>query len=437
MYSIALLLGIALCHTTTMAGMKRINRTTRQLPRGPVSFPTLAMARMYLRAPSDANYVVWNPAWPIDRDLEDVCASLGANDILVLPERPEPYIVDASEGFRANGVATVTGRRGELPIVSTYHGSRPARTWFAMVRAQRGILGLGPGAVIRLSQSSWTQERQIEDAGSTQADGWVSPGRFWTNLQGVKQGELVGAMEKVIEAAHDSPYFGNFTLRGRDLGGVAYSAIGLYNPGLKICEHLDLSNGWRGFMGMPNGETGAISATLGTYLIDSCIAGTRDDTGTRVATSPVMVNNSTGGTIRRTDARDAYAGMTTIWRSTGKHTLIEVNNRFNQGSGINLEDCQAGFELEWIGGSNYANWHNAGGKGVPPSDAATFSTYAMHMGLNATGGSAKITLRGVDLDTGPTPGALCVQIYGTSLQQASDISCRDTNGSVVPVQLYY
>lgn len=413
-----------------------MSRRSHQLPRGPVSFASLAQARAALLAPSDASYVMWDSSWPADRDLEDVFASLDGNDILVLPEREQPYYIDSSEGFRASGVASVTGRHGEVPIVSAYHGTRGARTWFGMARAQRGILGLGPRAVIQPSPSSWTQEPQIEDAGSVQPDGWVSPGRYWTDTAGVKKEELLGAQEKLIEAAHDSPYFGNFTMRGRDLGGVAYCAIAMYTPGLKICEHLDLSNGWRGFMGMPNGETGAISATLGTYLIDSCVLGTRDETGKRVGTSSVMINNSLGGTIRRTDARETYAGMMTIWHSTGQHTLIDVNNQFNQGSGINLEDCQAGFGLEWIGGSNYANWHNNGGKGTPPDDAATYSTTGLHIGLNAVGGSAKITVRGVDLDRGPAADALCVQLYGASVQQTSDIRCYDAAGNVVPVQVY-
>ncbi len=415
---------------------RRLQRSDAPLARGPVSFASLAAARAALRAPADANYVVWDSAWPVDRDLEDVFAGLGPNDILVLPERDQPYLIDSSEGFRAAGVASVTGRYGELPIVSTYHGLRPARTWFAMARARRGILGLGPRVVIQLSQSSWTQESQIEDAGSVQPDGWVSPGRYWTNTSGVRQGELVGAQEKIIEAAHNSPYFGNICLRARDLGGVAFSGIATYASGLQVFEHLDISNGWRGFMGVPNGETGGICTSQGTYYIDSNILGTRDGTGARVGTSPVMVNTSSGGTIRRTDARESRVGMMTIWNSTGRHTLIDVNNQFNEGSGINLEACQAGFALEWIGGSNYPNWHHTGGKGVPPSDDTTYPNYALHIGLNAVGGSASITLRGVDLDRGPTAGALCVQLYGASVQQASDIRCYDAAGNAIPVQLY-
>ena len=110
--------------------------------RGPVSYSSLEEAKTALGAPTDANYVMWNTSWPKDRDLEDVFASLGSNDILVLPERPEPYIIDSSEGFRAAGVTSVTGRNGQLPIVNKYKGIRTARTWFAMARARQGILGM-------------------------------------------------------------------------------------------------------------------------------------------------------------------------------------------------------------------------------------------------------------------------------------------------------
>ncbi len=60
----------------------------------------------------------------------------------------------------------------------------------------------------------------------------------------------------------------------------------------------------------------------------------------------------------------------------------------------------------------------------------------MHIGLFSEVGSAKITLRGVDLDRGYTPGALNIQGYGATHQQASDIQCFDVNGVPIPVKLY-
>lgn len=403
--------------------------------RGPIRFASLAAARAVLKAPADANYVTWNPSWPKDRDLEDVFATeLGANDILVLPERPEPYIVDASEGFRAAGVQSVRGRNGNLPIVNRYKGIRNARTWFAMARARRGILGLGPDARIEMSNSAWRQERQIQDKGSVQEDGWVSPGRTWINTSGVQQGELVGAQEKVIEAEHRSPYFGNFTMRTRDLGGVAYS--GLVSGGTtQTFERLDLTAGWRGFLGVPNGETGSIATGGGTYLISKVIMGTRDANGNRVGTSPIMINSCTGGgRIEDVDASETYAGMLTIWNSGGKHVLSNVNTRFNRGPGLNLEKLQAGFELEWIGGSNWSDYKGNGGKSPKPADQGTSG--GLHVGIFAEGGSAKLKFVGVDFDNGPTPGAVNIQSYGNTKQKLVDIVRTDAAGNPLPVKVY-
>lgn len=403
--------------------------------RGPVSFASLTAARAALNAPSDANYVVWNSSWPVDRDLEDVFAlELGANDILVLPERPEPYVIDSSEGFRASGVQSVTGRNGQVAIVNRYKGIRGARTWFAMARARRGILGLGPNAVIEVSNSSWTQEPQIQDAGSVQEDGWTSPGRYWTNTSGVVQSELVGCQEKVIEAAHATPYFGNFTMRSHSLGGVAYSAIGVGSTTASTFERLNLSGAWRGFLGVPNGEAGGIGISGHNYFISRCILGTRDSSGTRVATSPIMINNSSGGRIEHVYAGESYAGMLTIWNSSGTHTLDNVDCRFNWGPGINLEKCQSGFTFVMNGGSIWSDYYGNGGKSPKPSDQGTKGR--LHIGIYSEVGSANITLNGVDLDTGPTAGALNLQSYGTTQQTVSTIHCYDTQGASVPIKAY-
>lgn len=407
-----------------------------QLQRGPVRYADLAAARAALRTPADANYVVWNPAWPDNRDLEDVFAlELGANDILVLPERDAPYIIDSSEGFRASGVQSVTGRYGDLPIVSTYKGLRSARTWFAMARARRGILGLGPNARIEVSQSSWTQEPQVQDAGSVQEDGWVSTGRYWTNTSGVVQSELVGCQEKIIEAASTNPYFGNFTLSARDLGGVAFSGIAGRGG---TFERLQLSGAWRGFLGVPNGEAGGIGITGGdAYYVTKCIVGTRDTNGTRVGTSPIMVNSSPGGIIEGVEASETRAGMLTIWNSTGLHELRNVTCRYNQGPGLNLEKCQPGFELHWNGGAVWSDYHGTGDRPRKPSDQGTGG--GLHIGLNIASSSVKIRIENVDIDKGPTNGTLNIQAYGTattSNQLVSDITYIGPQGVAVTPKVY-
>jgi hypothetical protein len=405
--------------------------------RGPTTFTTLAAARTALHTPSDANYVMWDNTWPVNRDIEDVFASLGANDILVLPERPEPYIIDSSEGFRAAGVRSVTGRNGQLPIVSSYKGIRPARTWFAMARATRGVLGLGPNAVIQMSNSSWTQEPQLQDKGSKMENGtYISPGRYWTDTNGVLQSELVGCQEKLLEATHRSPYFGNFTLKSRYLGGVAFHGVAIGGGSNGVVERLEMSGAWHGFLGIPNGESGGIAVNSNSnYLISKNILGTRDSTGFRTGTSPVMINSSNGGRIEETDACETFAGMMTLWNCSGKHTLVDVNNRWTN-PGINLEKCQAGFELDWTGGSNWSNYNDNGGKPGKPSDQGSYRN-GLHISLNSPGGSSVITLRGVDIDRGPQANTLCVQSWGADTKQTVDtIKCYDAAGASIPVRLY-
>lgn len=405
--------------------------------RGPISYPNLSTARAALNTPSDANYVMWNNAWPDDRDLEDIFAlELASNDILVLPERAAPYVIDSSEGFRAAGVQSVTGRYGQLPIINRYMGIRGARTWFAMARARRGILGLGPNARIEVSQSAWTQEPQIQDAGSVQEDGWVSPGRYWTNTSGVIQSELVGCQEKIIEAAHATPYFGNFTLVAHDMGGVAFGGI-LGNGG--TFERLQLSNSWRGFLGIPNGEAGAIaSGGSNPYYIRKCILGTRDTTGVRVGTSPIMINSSTGGgIIEDTDASETKKGMLTIWNSSGVHILRNVNCHFNDGPGLNLEKCNPGFELQWLGGSLWSDYYGNGDRYPKPVDQGTIGR--MHISMNISSSSVKVTVDGVDIDQGPTVGKLNIQAYGTattSNQLVSDVTYISPQGVTITPKIY-
>ncbi len=99
-------------------------------------------------------------------------------------------------------------------------------------------------------------------------------------------------------------------MQGRDLCGVAYTAIATYSTGRQVFEHLDLSGAWR------------------------------------VATSPIMINASLGGSGDAMVMTESVAGMPTIWNSRGKHIFRNVHSRFHRGFGVNLEKCQAGFEFE-------------------------------------------------------------------------------------------
>ena len=147
-----------------------------------------------------------------------------------------------------------------------------------------------------------------------------------------------------------------------------------------------------------------------------------------------MINSSTGGLIEHTDACETNHGMLTIWNSSGTHTLNNVNLRFNSGPGMNLEKNQAGMVLNMNGGSIWSDYYGNGGKSPKPADQGTMGR--LHFGIFSENGSAKVTLRGVDLDTGPTPGALCCQSYGNTQQLASDIKCYDANNNPIPVKSY-
>lgn len=393
---------------------------------GPVSFPSIEAMKASgkFRIPRDANLVMWSHG---NKTLEEVLGTLGGNDILVLPERSQPYLIDSSGGFRAAGVGSIAGQGGKrIPVTSTFQG-RDARTWFAMARAQRGIIGLGPGAVIATTDSGFRQEAQIEDKGSPLVGGGTSPGRYWWNTSGVKQYELAGAQEKLIETAHSNAYFANFGLRGRDFGGVAYSAISM--PGGTL-ERLNLNGAWRGFQAVPNGETAAIAINGGRYLISRVAIGPLDEQGRRVGSSPVMVNNSPGGRWEYGDVSQTRVGMPTIWRSSGRHEWYEVSSRWGGGHGVNIEAAKDGFEFVMTGGRL---WPNRGGRGGNPSPDGIHGN-GLHLALHATG-RATIALNNVDLDSNVQAGKLNVQLYNGT--DPSKVRASVTNGGIaVPIAAY-
>ena len=376
------------------------------------------------RIPSDANLVTWHFG---NQTLEQVFMQLKANDILVLPERTEPYYIDSSDGFRAGGVSSILGQDGKrIPIVNTYMG-KPARTWFAMARATRGVIGLGPGAVIEPTNSGFTQEAQIPDKGSVLPGGGTSPGRYWWNTSGVKQGEMVGAQEKILESVDPNAYFANFTMHGRDFGPIAYNAISTHGGTL---ERLDLDGAWRGFEAVPNGETGAITVTKGTYLISRDSMSPLDEQGRRVGSSPVMINNSPGGRWEYGDVSQTRVGMPTIWHSSGNHVWYDVKSRFGTKQAVNLEDVLDGFHFTMTGG---ALWPNRAGRGGHASPDGIYGN-GLHIGMSAVG-RATITLNDVDLDQNVQAGKLCVQLYGST--RPSNVTINVTNaGRSVPVAAY-
>lgn len=379
---------------------------------GPVAYGSLDEARADLGAPTDANYVMWNFG---STDLETVFASLSPNDILVLPERSEPYYIDSSKGFMAAGVTGVdgTGANGLkdgsiVPIVSN------PRLWFEMSRARRGIIGLGPGAVVAPSPSSWTAPRQpiLEDEPA--ATRWQKA--YFANGTTTN---LVGAQNTLMGFEATNPFFANFVMKGRDFGGVAYSSLKRTGgtAGLATMKRFIFDQSWRSHDGVPNGEVGALSLNGGTYLYEHLDMVTPSEG--YAGGSPLMWNNCTGGTLRHIRARGAKAGMWTFWRCGGLNTLEDCHISAGQ-TGMNIEENRAGFEVDWTGGSMSLGIDWPGNK--------------FHYGINPVGGPPRITMRGVDIGTNAyTPGALTLNIYGTAgIAKRSYIACDNRPISCVP-----
>lgn len=346
----------------------------------PVSYASLAEARTALDAPTDANYVMWSHG---SQTLETVFASLGANDILVLPERAEPYLIDSSNGFMAAGVQEIDGPNGtRTPIVSN------SRLWFAMSRAQRGIIGLGPGAVISPSDSSFTAPAQPYPMTRYMTDGSTA--------------QLVGCANKLIEAEHAYPFFANFTMTGRSFGGVSYNGIVSGDHTHTTAKRIHFDGSWRGFSGIPNGEAAGLGLSKGTYLIENCDF--RSDEGP----SPIMWNRNTGGVVRHVRTSIPNYGMFTFWRSGGVNTFENVWLNCNQ-IGMNLEENMAGFTLNWSGGKMMLN---------------STSNNKFHLNINPSNGSNKVTLNNVTVSpNGYTANRMCAHVYTTSgVQKRSDVS---------------
>lgn len=339
--------------------------------RNPVSYPSLAAAREALGAPTDANYVTWDPAWTSQglRLQEVFTSKLAANDILVLPERVAPYEIDSSNGFMASGVGWITGQLpNDTPQTRIQIVSNP-RCWFEMARGRRGILGLGPGAVVQPSASSFSRPAQpiTQDTGGTMS-AYNAGGGFLQNL--------VGAQDALMRFDHANAWCGNFILKGRDFGGVAYS--GMFAPNV-VNFVGDAAS--RGHAGVPNGETGTIASNNVNVRYENVDIITTDSTGARVVVSPMMLNRNTGGTFKNVTLGRPRAGMLTFWRCTGSYTMQQVKVAGNDVS-MNLEEGGPGFVLNWDGGSvsTVGSYHIVG-EASPGSKVLTFNNLEVSGGI--------------------------------------------------------
>ncbi len=384
-----------------------LNPEDGDAPYRPVSYASLPAAIAGMGLPTDAQYVIWNHG---DQHLEQVHAALPADAVLVLPERynadgtPKPYLIDSSKGFMAANVASVDGTGPDgLKDGSRWPIVHNSRMWFAMTRGRRGLVGLGPGAVIAPSESSWRMGRQPIKENEPDKDA------FYYTTAGQKL-SMAGASMKLIELVHQNPIVANLTFRSRSFDGVAYSTVGMAEgSGLKTVKRCFFDGSWRGHAGVPNGETGALSLSRGTYLIENC------DFRSVNGTSPIMWNQTQGGTVRHVRSSRPEFGMFTFWRCGGVNVFEDVYTDSRQ-LGMNIEENQAGFELRWTRGRMTLDF--AGNK--------------FHFGINPSGGAPKIHLQDVELSGNAyTENRMTANIYTTS--GVAKRSWVTSGGSTLPV----
>src|SRR5690606_36919476 len=241
-------------------------------------------------APADANYVTWSWARSSGMTLHEALQTLTPTDILVLPEDELPYEVDSSSGFVADSQRDV-----------------------AMARAKRGLVGLGPGTIVQTSESAYSEPPQD---GST------------------------GNRNKVLECWATGGYFGNFEMRGRDFGGVAYDAL-KHEGANSVFERIFCNAAHRGFLAYPPGEAGGLVSHGGNGVsVYNCEVECRDSEGERVGASPVMFNSQNNVLIQDCYFHHAREGFPTFWNVTNV-TTRRVRSEYNE----------AGFNHELVGGT--------------------------------------------------------------------------------------
>lgn len=329
----------------------------------------------YGNPPTNLNYRMWN--FSSSTTLSAALAAMGPNDCLVLPERSAPYYVDTSRGFAYPG------------------------TYRAMARAKAGIYGMGPGAVIQYGPSSFSQGRA---------------------------GGSSGNVNRILECYTAGAYFGNFTMKGRYLGGCAFDAIKAVGSST-VLENLRFVGAHRGWLNNPPGETGAISGLNGGgQIVRNCEIDCRDSTGARVGTSPLMFNQQANVTVQDVWAHHSLAGAgVTAWR-VNNMTVRRVRSEYNGSSSGMLNGHAFNFEQS---------------TGTILVDGCTFlCAYGANTGVHLAAGSyysnpARIRVVAPVHDAGPYRGPFAVHIsatYGGTTQTYSPsmISVVNAAGSPIP-----
>lgn len=328
---------------------------------------------LYYR-PRDANYVPWKWARATGMTIQDAVATLGPNDILVLPEDSRPYEIDSSKGFNGKG---------------SYRG---------MVRVPRGIVGLGPGAVVAPSNSGFTAPRA-------------------SDLQ-----------EKLIECVAPKAYFANFTLRGRDFGDAAYH--GIYMTGDdSIVERMRFQGAHRGYDKVWPYEAGAISFYRGArpQVRNTEIDGYSPESGRSLGTSPIMFNRNVDSIVTDVYAHRTSIGMPTWWECTNAQVerLVHEDVSYGPGNcpGVNIEDSSGTFRfLDTTFNIGYLSPRNRG----------------LHLNVGgARGFKGTIDMRNTRMDSGPAgAGRLAIQHWGAQRREDVTYVIRTAAGAAAPYDVY-
>jgi hypothetical protein len=381
-----------------VAALEAIAVPPASTPMRPIRFGSVDEARTVLDLPPDATYVTWRPEWT---DLESAFAAMAGGDILVLPERAAPYIVDSSKGFRVpTNVARVDGVTAPLAR---------GRGWFSMTRARRGILGLGPGVVVEVgAPGAFTQGPQ------------PNAPRYWYDTTG-KASLLTGTQESVIDFGYTAGpcYVGNLTVRGRDLGGVAYTAL-KHSAALTV-ERVFFDAAHRGFKAAPNGEAGAVCVN-GPLVMRHVEVECRDASGASVGTSPVMLNRAPSSLIEDSYLHHATIGMPTYWECYGAHVWRRVTSEGNSVA-LNLEAQGRDKSGTWVGFTLTMDDCRL----LTPSGSAR-----VMVNMTSPYGSQKLTLTGCEVTGGRVPG-LSVQTGTPTKQLDADITAANP---ALPITFY-
>ncbi len=378
---------LTLAGVTTLASLASVHAeaATRRLPVSPgPGLPRMKQSNPYRplsisdprelpHFPHDAHLVRWHWARASHTTLQDALDTLEPHDILVLPEDEDPYEIDTSRGFR----------------VDRNH-------YYSMASLTRGIVGLGPNAIIRPAASPFRQGHQTYSR---------------------------GLQEKMIESRQSNAYFGNFTMHGRNFGGAAYNATWASGPGT-IWERIYFRGAQRGWKGVPPGEAGAICGYKGAGMrAYNCEIDSRDEAGNLVGTSPLMWNAQRDVTIADIYAHHTYTGMPTFWKvhdATATNLIhTDLGLAGLSSPGVNVEECSGHFVF----------------------DDCTFiidygpNNHGLHLNTGSQTSSITFSIRNPTIDAGPWPGHFAIQEYNTRSQRRSDYHITRGDGSPYPFRI--